>query len=103
MILTIPADSSVAFWLACIAVGFGAASLYIWARHRGKQVWTRFGTRERILVRCFAIAALWCVLAFVEHDRLEASWMTAVVALFWGAYALFSRTVDRFWARMRRH
>ncbi len=80
----IPADSSLAFWLACIAVGFAGAALIIWARHRGKQVWTRLGRRQRILVRCLALAGLWCMLALVEHDRLEASWMTAAVALFWG-------------------
>ena len=102
MTLTISADSSPAFWLACIAVGIAAAALYIWALHRGKQVWTRLRKRDRILLRCFVIAALWCLLAFDEHDRLEASWITAVVVLFWGAYALFSRTVDGIWARMRR-
>lgn len=99
----IPADSSLAFWLGCFAVGLVAAVLIIWGRHRGKQVWTRLGRREQILVRCVAIAALWCMLALVEHDLFEASWMTGAVALFWGAYALFSRTVDGIWSRVRRH
>jgi hypothetical protein len=91
-----------ALWPACVLVGFAAAVLIIKARRRGREVWTRLKSRERILVRSLAIAALWCMLALLEHDRLEASWMTAAVALFWGAYALFSRTVDGIWLRMRR-
>jgi len=101
--LMTPPDSSLAFWLGCLAVGLSAVVLIIWGRHRGKQVWTRLGRREQILLRCVAIAVLWCILALVEHDRLEASWMTGVVALFWGGYALFSRTVDGIWSRIRRH
>ena len=95
------ADSSLAFWLACIAVGTAAAILIVWARRRGKDVWTRLRRRERILVRCLALASLWCMIALVEHDRLEASWITAAAALFWVAYALFSRAVDGIWSRIR--
>jgi protein-S-isoprenylcysteine O-methyltransferase Ste14 len=91
-----------ALWPACVLVGFAAAVLIIKTRRRGREVWTRLRSRERILVRCLAIAALWCMLVLLEHDRLEASWMTAAVTLFWGAYALFSRTVDGIWSRMRK-
>jgi hypothetical protein len=91
------------FWLACLVVGFAAAVLIVWARRRGKEVWSRLKTRERIIARCLAIAALWCMLALFEHDRFEASWMTIAVALFWGAYSLFSHAVDGVWSRMRRH
>ena len=99
----IRSDLSFAFWLAWSVVGLAGALLYIRARHHGNEVWMRLGRRERILVRCLAIVALWCVLAVVERDWLEASWMTAIVVLFWGAYALFSRAVDGIWSRMRRH
>jgi len=98
-------NTSLSDWLiglACLVVGVTSASLIFWVRHRAKEVWTRLRRRERMLVRCVAIAALWCMLALLEHDRLEASWMTASVALLWGAYAVFSRTVDGIWSRMRR-
>jgi len=91
------------FWPACLVVGITAAVLITRGRRRAKEVWARLRTRERIIVRCLVIAALWCVLALLEHDRIEASWMTATTALFWGAYALFSRIVDGVWSRVRRH
>ncbi len=107
-------DSSLAwsFWsinlsdwligLAFLVVGAAAALLMTRVRHGCKELWIRLRTRERILVRCVAIAALWCMLALLEHDRIEASWMTVSVALLWGAYAVFSRTVDGIWSRIRR-
>jgi hypothetical protein len=99
----IPSGSSLAFWLACCVVGFAGAVLIIWTRRRGEEVWPRLRRRERILVQCLAIAAIWCMFALLDHDRLEATWVTLALAVFWGAYALFSRTVDGIWSRMRRH
>ena len=99
----IPSGSSLAFWLGCIVVGLVAAFSITWALRRGKEVWVSLRRRERIFARCLAIAALWCILALLEHDRLVATWMTAAVALLWGAYLLFSRAIDGIWSRMRRH
>jgi Mn2+/Fe2+ NRAMP family transporter len=98
-----PSGPSLLFWIASCAVGFAAVVTIIWARRRGKEAWSRLRRRERILVRCLAIASIWCIFALLEHDRVEASWVTLTFAAFWGAYLLFSRTIDGIWSRLRRH
>lgn len=99
-------ESEWPFWLACFVIGFPAGIFYIWARQRGRDVWERLERPQRILLRCVAIAVLWCLLVLLEHDRSDrlilASSMTALVVLFWGGYMLFSRTVDTVWSRIRR-
>jgi len=55
----------------------------------------RLKRRERISVCCIATAAVWCLLALLKHDLLEASWMTVVLAIFAAFEALSAFQVSR--------
>jgi hypothetical protein len=90
------------FWLACYVVGFPAGVFVVWGRNRLSDVFSRLTKSQRMLLRCIALVALWCLLVLFEHDLSEANWITAAVALFWGGYVLFSRVVDSVWSHIRR-
>jgi len=89
-------------WLACYVVGLPAGVAVVWGRQRLSDTFTRLTRSQRMLICSLAVAALWCLLVLVEHDRSAATWMTAAVALLWGAYVLFSRGIDKVWSRLLR-
>lgn len=93
-------------WLACYLVGFPAAIAGIWVFQRGGIFWARLKTRQRVLLRCLAVAALWSLLVLSAQNRshrfLEASATTAAALLLWGVYTVFCHVIDRVLSRVRR-
>lgn len=93
------------FWLACYVVGFPAGVFAIWIRQIGREYWVRLESSTRMMLRTVAMVILWFLLALQNHDRSDrffiATFITVAVALFWGGYALFSRVMDAFVARIR--
>lgn len=94
------------FWAACYVVGFPGGVLVTWGRHRLSGLWSRLEKRQRVLLNCLAVAALWFWLSLVYDKRsdrfLDATAITIIVLHLWGGYAVFSRVIDRVWPRIRK-
>lgn len=90
------------FWLACFGLGLPAGICVAWGLQRLSDRFMRLRRTKRMLIRIVALAALWCLLVLVEHDRSSATWMTAAVALLWGAYILFAGGIEKAWLSLRR-
>ena len=94
------------FWLACYALALPASVVAMWGSQRLADVWSSLTGRQRVLLRCLAVCALWALLVLLPDNRsdrfLDATAITAAALLFWGAYAVFSRVADKIWFSIRR-
>lgn len=94
------------FWLLCYLVGFPAGIAVVYGRFRGAEFWSSLQTWHRALVRCLAVLALWSLVYLSNQNQPEVSLIataaTTALLLLWGLYALFGRTVDAIWLRLRR-
>lgn len=93
------------FWLACYIVGLPAGIAVIWVRQKGSEFWSQVGARQRVMLRCLAVATLWALLFLQSSERssgryLTSTAITVVLLLFWGSYVLFSRLIDKIWSRI---
>jgi hypothetical protein len=85
----------------------GAVAVLGWDTSR--SIWIKASRWQRALVVAFAVAIqfTWCVVR--NYGKPDASFYDildicgiALVLLLWGCYQIFSRVVDRLWARISR-
>jgi hypothetical protein len=94
------------FWLACYLVGLPAGIIVTWGRQRVREFWARLETRQRVLLRCLAVAAIWTI-TFLQSDDWSDRFFTAtavsvILVVLWGSYAVFSHLMDKVLSRARK-